>query len=134
MRRRREALKLSTVKLAARERERRDARVATDDDNSSIMIHVDVHRAYFYAQAKPNTCVEVPDEDQPQGGEVCRCLICTERNKQHQQEKVVMCVSGVCVWCLYCVCVLCVLCVCRFFVWGLFDIVWCVNDTGWTSM
>ena len=31
---------------------------------SSHMIHVDVHNAYFYAQAKPHTYVEVPDEDQ----------------------------------------------------------------------
>ena len=28
------------------------------------MINVDVHRAYFHAQAKPHTYVEVPDEDQ----------------------------------------------------------------------
>ena len=31
---------------------------------SSHMTHVNVHNAYFYAQAKPNTYVEVPDEDQ----------------------------------------------------------------------
>ena len=44
--------------------------VAADDNNSSVMIHVDVHRAYYHAQAKPNTHVEVPDEDQFEGGKV----------------------------------------------------------------
>ena len=50
-----EASKLLTVKLAALERERRDAIITTDDNNSSIMIRVDVHRAYFHAQDMPNT-------------------------------------------------------------------------------
>ena len=36
------ALKLLTVKLAARQRERRDTKVAPDDNNNSVMIHVDV--------------------------------------------------------------------------------------------
>ena len=39
------------------------------------MIHVDIHRAYFHAQAKPNTYVEVPDGDQPEAGKVCGCLV-----------------------------------------------------------
>ena len=44
-----EALRLLTVKLASREQHRRGAKIAPDDDNSSVMTHVDVHRAYFYA-------------------------------------------------------------------------------------
>ena len=55
-----EALKLLTAKLAARERERRHTKIAPGDDNSSVMTLVDVHRAYFYAEAKLNTHVEVP--------------------------------------------------------------------------
>ena len=55
---------------AACERERRDTKVAPDANNISVMIHVDVHRAHVYAQAKPNTCVEVIDEDQLEGGNV----------------------------------------------------------------
>ena len=39
------------------------------------MRHVDVHSAYFHAQANPNTHVEVPDEDQLEEGEVCGCLV-----------------------------------------------------------
>ena len=50
-----EAVQQSTVRLAARERERMDTKIAPSDDNSSVMMHVDVHRAYFYAQAQPNT-------------------------------------------------------------------------------
>ena len=36
--------------LVVREQERRNAVVPLDDHNSSVMIHVDVHRAYFYAK------------------------------------------------------------------------------------
>ena len=39
-----EALKLLTVKLAARQRERRDTKIARADDNSSVIIHVDTER------------------------------------------------------------------------------------------
>ena len=53
-----EALQLLRVTLAMREQERRSAQVSPDDHNISIMIHVDVHRAYFCAQAKPDTKVE----------------------------------------------------------------------------
>ena len=66
-----EASKLLTVKRAARGRERRGAAIAPGDDNRSIMIHVDVHRAHLYAHAKRNTYVEVPDE----GGQVCGSLV-----------------------------------------------------------
>ena len=38
---------------------------------------MDVHRAYFDLQAKPNTYVEVPEEDQPKQGKVCGCLVHT---------------------------------------------------------
>ena len=61
--------------LQAGEQERRNAKPALDDDNSSVMIHVDVHRAYFSAQVGPNTYVEVPDEDQTEEGKVCGCLV-----------------------------------------------------------
>ena len=50
-----EALKLFSVKLAARERARSDTAIVPGDDHSSVMTHLDVQRAYFYAQAKPNT-------------------------------------------------------------------------------
>ena len=50
-----EALKPLTVKLAARERERRDTKIASGDNNSFVMIHVCVHIAFFCSQAKPNT-------------------------------------------------------------------------------
>ena len=66
-----EALKLLTRKLATRDRVRQDAEIAADDNNSSITIHVHVHRGYLNAQARPNTDVEVPDEDQPRRGKVC---------------------------------------------------------------
>ena len=42
-----ETLKLLTVKLAARERERMDTNIAPDDNNRSFVIRVNVHRAYF---------------------------------------------------------------------------------------
>ena len=52
------ALKLLTVNLAAREGERRDTKIAPGDDNN--------------AQAQPNTYVQVPGEDQSDGGKVCQ--------------------------------------------------------------
>ena len=39
-----EALKLLTVELVTRDRERQDVGIAIDDNNSTIMIHVDVRR------------------------------------------------------------------------------------------
>ena len=39
-----EVLKLLSVKLAARQRERRDTKIARADDNSSVIIHVDTER------------------------------------------------------------------------------------------
>ena len=62
-----EGLKLLTVKLAAPEPELRDTKMAPGDDKSSVMVHADGHRACLYSQAKPNTYVEVPDEDQLEG-------------------------------------------------------------------
>ena len=43
-----EVLNLSTVTHARPQQERRNASLPTEDDNSSVMIHVDVHRPYFY--------------------------------------------------------------------------------------
>ena len=71
------------MKLAARGRDRRDAKIAPDDNHSSVMIHVDVHRVFLDAQAKPNTYVAVSDEDQLERGEVCGCLVkATQRGKR----------------------------------------------------
>ena len=70
-----EAFRPLTVKLAAREGERKDTRTAPGDDNSSIMIHVDVHRAHSSAQAKPNIHVKVSEEDQTEEGKVRGCLV-----------------------------------------------------------
>ena len=69
-----EALKLMTVK-PARERERRDTKTAPGHDNGSVVIHVDVYGACHCAQAKPNTHVEVPEEDRTEEGKVCGCLV-----------------------------------------------------------
>ena len=61
-----------TTRDSIPQRKRRNTKTAPGDDNSSTMIHVDAHRGYFYAQAKPNTHVE---EDQSEGGKVCGCLV-----------------------------------------------------------
>ena len=37
--------------------------------------HICGHRAHFYAQARPNVCVEVPDEDRVEEDRVCGCFI-----------------------------------------------------------
>ena len=63
------------MKLAARERVRRDTKTAFDDDNRSAMIHVVAHRAYVYTKAKPNTHVDVLEEDQSEEGQVCGCCV-----------------------------------------------------------
>ena len=77
-----ETLKLLTVKLAARERERLDTNIAPDDNNSSFVIRVNVHRAYFWAsggQAKPHTHMRgrCQVKDQAEGGQVCGWLVKT---------------------------------------------------------
>ena len=59
-----ETFEMLIVKFAAREQQRRDKVVNPEDDNCTVMIHVDVHRAYLYAHAKPETYVELPQEDQ----------------------------------------------------------------------
>ena len=40
-----------------------NTKIEQGDDTSSVLIHVDVHRADFYAQAKPNTDVKEPEEE-----------------------------------------------------------------------
>ena len=70
-----DALKLLPAKLAARERERWDKGIDTEDCYSSVMFHVDVRRAYFYAHAKPETHVEMPEEDRTGEGRVWWYLI-----------------------------------------------------------
>ena len=46
----------------------RNTKTALGDDNSSVMIHMDVQRTYFHAQAKPNTDVKVPEKEQTEEG------------------------------------------------------------------
>ena len=47
---------------------------APGDDNSSTMIHVDAHRAFFYAQASSNTYLEVTDVTKRGKPRCGRCL------------------------------------------------------------
>ena len=70
-----EAFEMLTVKLTAREQQRRDNVVNPEDDNCTVMIHVDVHRAYLYADAKLETYVEPPQEDQTGEARMCGYLI-----------------------------------------------------------
>ena len=57
----------STTCEACGTRTRRSTETAPGDDNSSIIIQMDVRRAYFSVQARPNTYVEVLDEVQLEG-------------------------------------------------------------------
>ena len=79
-----QAMYVATLPLAAqkldgevcvREQERTCIWTAPADDNSSIMIHLDMLCACFHAQARPNTYMEVPDEDQTEEATVCGCSV-----------------------------------------------------------
>ena len=72
-----ESFKYLLAKLASREHHRRQAgngRAGREDD--WVMLHVDVHRAYFYAKAKREIYVELPEEGRdPDGPRQCGRLI-----------------------------------------------------------
>ena len=70
-----EPQKLLVVKPAVREQDRRNVGVPPAEHNSSAMIHVHSYRAYFNTQAKPDTHVEVPEEDQTQELRECGRLV-----------------------------------------------------------
>ena len=64
-----ESFKYLLAKLACREHIRQQAKggkAGREDD--WIMLHIDVHRAYFYAKAKREIYVELPKEDQDTDG------------------------------------------------------------------
>ena len=72
-----ESFKYLLAKLAGREHHRRqaeNARAGREDD--WVMLHIDVHRAYFYAKAKREVYVELPEEEQdPNGPRQCGKLL-----------------------------------------------------------
>ena len=69
-----EVLKLLITKLADREKQRMDQEEDPESDEATILIHIDVHRAYFNAKAREDTYVEVPVEDQTEEYKVCGLL------------------------------------------------------------